>query len=111
MKQLIISISFLCMFMGIADAQGTFVPPSSEGWKHTESTQRQSEYPKVNDKRGRLALADDWSGNFEEMLLNEAIPDIEKFYRVIPDAEHRAMAGLSLGGMLTNAVGLKNSKM
>lgn len=291
MKQLIISIGFLCMFMGIAKAQGTFVPPASEGWKRTESTQRQSEYPKVNDngeywfrfkapstakdvrlnfsgidypaqqdaegfwnvilkapkvgyqltylvidgarymdpglegsycngwvgamevpsqsddyylmrdvphgevrehwfysdiegkwrrayvytpaeyetnpdkrypvlylqhgagenetewthsgyaaiiadnliadgkiepliivmnndfvyrpgdKRGRLALADDWAGNFEEMFLNEAIPDIEKFYRVIPDAEHRAMAGLSLGGMLTNAVGLKNSKL
>ena len=64
---------------------------------------------KPGDGRGRLALADDWAGNFEKMFLNEAIPDIEAHYRVIPDAQHRAMAGLSLGGMLTNAVGLKNS--
>lgn len=66
---------------------------------------------KPGDNRGRLALADNWAGNFEEMFLNEAIPDIEKHYRVKADAKHRAMAGLSLGGMLTNAVGLKNSSM
>ena len=63
------------------------------------------------DSRGRLALADDWAGNFEEMFLNESIPDIEKHYRVIPDAGHRAMAGLSLGGMLTGSVGVKHSDM
>lgn len=63
------------------------------------------------DSRGRLALAPDWAGNFEEMLLKESIPDIESHYRVIADAEHRAMAGLSLGGMLTNAVGIKHSDL
>ena len=63
------------------------------------------------DNRGRLALADNWSQNFADMFLGEAIPEIEKSYRVIPDAQHRAMAGLSLGGMLTNNVGLANSSM
>jgi len=64
-----------------------------------------------DDTRGMMSLASDWSGNFEEMFLKEAIPDIEASYRVIPDAQHRAMAGLSLGGMLTNAVGVKHSDM
>ena len=63
------------------------------------------------DSRGRLALPPDYAGNFEEMFIREAIPDIEAHYRVIPDAQHRAMAGLSLGGMLTNAVGLKHSDL
>ena len=63
------------------------------------------------DTRGRLAMAPDWAGNFEEMFLQEAIPDIEKHYRVIPDAQHRAMAGLSLGGMLTGTVGVRHSDM
>ena len=45
------------------------------------------------------------------MLFQEAIPDIESHYRVIPDAQHRAMAGLSMGGMLTRSVGLANSGM
>lgn len=63
------------------------------------------------DTRGRLALAPDWSGNFGEMFINEAIPDTDAHYRTIPDASHRAMAGLSLGGMLTNNVGLSHSRM
>ena len=63
------------------------------------------------DKRGRMALADDWTGNFEEMFVHEAIPDIEAHYRVLADPAHRAMAGLSLGGMLTGTVGVKHSDM
>jgi len=45
---------------------------------------------------------------FEEMLINEVIPDIDAFYRTIPDRENRAMAGLSMGGMQTFTVGLTN---
>jgi len=33
-----------------------------------------------------------------EELLSEIIPLIESDYRVVPDADHRALAGLSLGG-------------
>ena len=47
-----------------------------------------------------------WSA-FEEMLINEVIPDIDASYRSIPDREHRAMAGLSMGGMQTFTIGLK----
>lgn len=66
---------------------------------------------KPGDNRGRLALSDTWSENFDEMFIKESIPDIEKSYRVIADPQHRAMAGLSLGGMLTNNVGLAHSDM
>ena len=45
---------------------------------------------------------------FEEMLIKEVIPDIDAFYRTIPDRENRAMAGLSMGGMQTFTVGLTN---
>ncbi|HYQ57036.1 MAG TPA: alpha/beta hydrolase-fold protein [Draconibacterium sp.] len=60
---------------------------------------------------GRMALAPDWAGNFEEMFINEVIPEIDAYYRTIADPQHRAMAGLSLGGMLTNRVGMKNTDM
>ena len=63
------------------------------------------------DNRGRLALADKWNENYEEMFLTESLPDIEAAYRIIPDAAHRAMAGLSLGGMLTGTVGVRHSDM
>jgi len=61
------------------------------------------------DVRGRMALAPDWAGNFRDLLLDDAIPDIDAYYRTIPDQQDRAMAGLSLGGMLTNQVGLENT--
>jgi len=64
---------------------------------------------KPGDVPGRMALAPDWAGNFREMLINEAIPDIDAYYRTIADQQHRAMAGLSLGGMLTNQVGMENT--
>ncbi|MBN2591316.1 MAG: hypothetical protein JXA96_15735 [Sedimentisphaerales bacterium] len=63
---------------------------------------------KPGDVPGRMALAPDWANNFGQMLINESIPDIDKYYRTIPDREHRALAGLSLGGMITNQVGMKN---
>ena len=38
---------------------------------------------------------------FEEVLLNELIPKIDASYRTIANRTHRAMAGLSMGGMQT----------
>jgi len=34
-------------------------------------------------------------------LVNDVMPMIDKTYRTLPDREHRAMAGLSLGGTQT----------
>ncbi|MBR4389201.1 MAG: esterase [Prevotella sp.] len=45
---------------------------------------------------------------FQEVLLKDIIPMVEKNYRVIADAEHRGMAGLSMGGMQTHAITLAN---
>ena len=35
---------------------------------------------------------------FERVVINELIPMIDKNYRTLPDREHRAIAGLSMGG-------------
>src|SRR5262249_14128075 len=45
-------------------------------------------------------------GAFQEILLDELIPMIDSTYRTISDREHRAMAGLSMGGMQTMQIGL-----
>ena len=47
-------------------------------------------------------------GAFEEVLIKDIIPMVEKSYRVIADSEHRAMAGLSMGGMQTHGITLNN---
>jgi len=45
---------------------------------------------------------------FENDLLNDLIPFIEKKYSVLPDREHRAIAGLSMGGGQSLNFGLGN---
>ncbi len=45
---------------------------------------------------------------FEDVMVNDLIPMIDATYRTIPDRDHRAMAGLSMGGMQTFQIGLKH---
>jgi enterochelin esterase-like enzyme len=42
-------------------------------------------------------------------LLKDIIPMIDASYRTLPDQQHRAMAGLSMGGMQTRVITLANS--
>jgi enterochelin esterase-like enzyme len=41
------------------------------------------------------------SGLFEESMVKDIIPYVESHYRVLADRDHRALAGLSMGGMQT----------
>jgi enterochelin esterase family protein len=41
---------------------------------------------------------------FTNELLKDVVPFVEKTYRVVPDADHRALAGLSMGGGQTTRV-------
>jgi len=49
-----------------------------------------------------------FAGQFERILFDDLIPYIESNYRVIPDQVHRAMAGLSMGGMQTHSIVVAN---
>jgi enterochelin esterase family protein len=51
---------------------------------------------------GRLMFADDFVKDFE----NDIMPMVETRYRVITDRSHRAIAGLSMGGAHTLAIGI-----
>ena len=57
---------------------------------------------------GFAQMARRMGGAFEEVLMKDIIPMVEKNYRVIADTEHRAMAGLSMGGMQTHGITLNN---
>ena len=48
---------------------------------------------------------------FERELKETIIPYVEKQYRTLPNAQNRALAGLSLGGMHTLYTGMKNTDM
>lgn len=62
--------------------------------------------PRPQGQRGGFNMA----GGFGDALIKDIIPMVEKNYRVIADSEHRAMAGLSMGGMQTHSITLANPK-
>jgi enterochelin esterase family protein len=41
-------------------------------------------------------------------MINDIIPEIDARYRTLADRDHRAMAGLSLGGMQTYQIAQEN---
>ena len=45
---------------------------------------------------------------FEDVLLQEVVPLVDATYRTIPDREHRALAGFSMGGMQAFLIGLRH---
>jgi enterochelin esterase family protein len=45
---------------------------------------------------------------FQQALINDFIPYVDAHFRTIADQPHRAMAGLSMGGMQTRAITLAN---
>jgi enterochelin esterase-like enzyme len=47
-----------------------------------------------------------WADGFKKTLLEDIIPMIDASYRTLADQPHRAMAGLSMGGMQTRIVTL-----
>lgn len=48
---------------------------------------------------------------FEELIIHDLIPTIDASYRTVPDRQHRAMAGLSMGGMQTLFIALHHLDM
>lgn len=52
-----------------------------------------------------------WMGRTEKAFPEEVVPYIEKTFRVIKDKQHRAIAGLSMGGLHTIAISANNPSM
>jgi len=64
-------------------------------------------YGMTNDTRpGGLRNFD--IGPFQTVLVDELIPYVDANFRTLSDQSHRAMAGLSMGGMETKSITLKN---
>jgi enterochelin esterase-like enzyme len=61
-----------------------------------------------NDLSGIASMA---SKRFEQSLVKDVVPYIEKNYRVIADADHRAITGFSMGGYQTQNITNNNPGM
>ncbi|MBQ8994347.1 MAG: hypothetical protein IJ091_00870 [Oscillospiraceae bacterium] len=44
------------------------------------------------------------TSQFADMLITDCVPFIESHYRVVPDKWHRAVAGLSMGSLMSGAI-------
>jgi enterochelin esterase-like enzyme len=60
---------------------------------------------------GRGGGTDGWGKPFEDDLLKDIIPLIESKYSVYTDREHRAIAGLSMGGGQTLNIGFAHPQL
>ena len=58
--------------------------------------------------RGFPGIGGPGGGAYGQFMTADLIPWIDKNFRTIPDKDHRAMAGLSMGGMQTSAVTMAN---
>ena len=55
-----------------------------------------------------MGLPSNWADGFMNTLINDIIPMVDSRYRTIADNKHRAMAGLSMGGMQTKSITMAN---
>ena len=53
-------------------------------------------------------MLQDMMSTFEADVTEALIPFVDKTFRTIPDRDHRAMAGLSMGGMQTYHITLSH---
>jgi enterochelin esterase-like enzyme len=49
-----------------------------------------------------------FSRTFEEVVINDLVPAVDSNFRTLTDRDHRAMAGLSMGGMQTFQITMNN---
>ena len=69
------------------------------------------ERPLKSTKDGPPGIGSMASGKFEESLVKDVMPYIENNYRIVKDANHRALAGLSMGGYQTQNITNANPGM
>jgi enterochelin esterase-like enzyme len=63
--------------------------------------------PRGTRREGRGGFGGfNFAGQFQQILLDDLIPYIDSSYRTLTDQPHRAMAGLSMGGMQTRQITL-----
>ena len=60
--------------------------------------------PQGGRPAGGFGMPANWADGFANTLIKDCIPYIDSHFRTIADKEHRAMAGLSMGGMQTKTI-------
>jgi len=78
-------------------------------FKRADGSALQMGRPQPGAPRRGFNLPEDWTEGFRNTLIQDIIPMIDARYRTLADKDHRAMAGLSMGGMETKEICLRRS--
>jgi enterochelin esterase family protein len=89
-------------------AQGAPQGPRPQGAPAQGGQRPQGAPGQGGPRRGGFGGFGGFSEGFKNVLFNDIIPMVEKNYRVIADPQHRAYAGLSMGGMQAREITLAN---
>jgi enterochelin esterase family protein len=76
-------------------------------WRWPENVPR----PRPGERPAGPWPPEGWADNFKKTLLEDIIPMIDSNFHTIADQKHRAMAGLSMGGMQTRVITLAHPEM
>lgn len=66
--------------------------------------------PKPGERPRGTWPPEGWADGFKKTLLEDIIPMIDTTFRTLADQPHRAMAGLSMGGMQTRVITLADTR-
>ncbi len=75
-------------------------------WRRPEQAPPPSRDTTKKEERPRAWPPKGWADGFKKTMVEDIIPMIDANYRTIADQQHRAMAGLSMGGMQTRIITL-----
>ena len=83
-------------------------PQRPQGAAAPQGQRPQGAPGQAGPRRGGFGGFGGFSEGFKNVLFNDIIPMVEKNYRVIANPQHRAYAGLSMGGMQAREITLAN---
>ncbi|HPI34283.1 MAG TPA: alpha/beta hydrolase-fold protein [Prolixibacteraceae bacterium] len=89
---------------------GSWVMPRMER-PAQQAAPPQGERPRQGERPAGFRSMAGFAEGFSKTLLEDIIPMIDANFRTLADQPHRAMAGLSMGGMQTRAITLANPEV
>jgi len=107
----------LYLMHGTGDTEATWTEFGRANYISDNLIARQASIPAIIVMPDGHAYLHDEEGDglrnlvaMESDMLNAVVPFVDHLYRTVPDANHRAICGLSMGGFQAMFIGLRNQK-
>ncbi|HRV90479.1 MAG TPA: alpha/beta hydrolase-fold protein, partial [Prolixibacteraceae bacterium] len=85
--------------------------PNPQAGPNQQARPAQGERPGQGERPAGPWPPTGWADGFKKTLVEEIIPMVDANFRTLADQPHRAMAGLSMGGMQTRVITLAHPEL